>query len=117
MKKAERLAAMVRVLRSCGRCTAVALAERLGVTVRTVYRDAEVLRAAGLPLRGTRGQGYAYVDDVPVAVLALEDWEQAAVGDALTLCGLLWERERWRALASRVATAQMAGGGGAGRDG
>ena len=34
------------------------LAARLGVTPRTIYREMDALRAAGVDITGTRGQGY-----------------------------------------------------------
>ena len=37
--------------------TAAALAERFGVTLRTMYRDLESLRTAELPLVAERGRG------------------------------------------------------------
>lgn len=38
--------------------TAAALAERLGVTPRTIYRDVATLIAAGAPIEGEAGLGY-----------------------------------------------------------
>jgi predicted DNA-binding transcriptional regulator YafY len=61
MKRSERLFALAEHLR--GRRTGVtaeALAERFGVTVRTIYRDLDTLRAADLPLTAERGRGGGY---------------------------------------------------------
>jgi predicted DNA-binding transcriptional regulator YafY len=61
MRRTERLFALAEYLR--GRrtgITAEALAERFGVTVRTVYRDLDSLRAASLPLAAERGRGGGY---------------------------------------------------------
>jgi len=61
MQRTERLFALAEYLR--GRRTGVtaeALAERFGVTVRTMYRDLEALRAASLPLAAERGRGGGY---------------------------------------------------------
>src|SRR5437868_14793147 len=38
--------------------TAEALAETTGAGLRTIYRDIDRLRAAGLPIEGTRRMGY-----------------------------------------------------------
>lgn len=58
MRRSERLFAIAEHLR--GRrsgVTAAALAERFGVTLRTMYRDLESLRTAELPLVAERGRG------------------------------------------------------------
>src|SRR5690348_12230852 len=64
MQRTERLFALAEYLR--GRRTGVtaeALAERFGVTVRTMYRDLDALRAAALPLGAERGRGGGYALD------------------------------------------------------
>jgi len=43
--------------------TAEALADRFGVTVRTIYRDLATLQDAGMPLRADRGRGGGYALD------------------------------------------------------
>lgn len=61
MQRTERLFAIAEYLR--GRrtgITAEALAERFEVTVRTIYRDLDALRAAALPLAAERGRGGGY---------------------------------------------------------
>ncbi len=61
MHRTERLFALAEYLR--GRRTGVTaevLAERFGVTVRTMYRDLDALRAAALPLEAERGRGGGY---------------------------------------------------------
>jgi predicted DNA-binding transcriptional regulator YafY len=64
MRRRERLFAITEYLR--GRrlgVTAETLAERFGVTVRTVYRDLDSLRDAALPVRADRGRGGGYALD------------------------------------------------------
>src|SRR6185295_567926 len=64
MKRTERLFALAEYLR--GRRTGVTaetLAERFGVTVRTMYRDLDALRAASMPLAAERGRGGGYALD------------------------------------------------------
>jgi predicted DNA-binding transcriptional regulator YafY len=64
MRRTERLFALAEYLR--GRRTGVtaeALAERFGVTVRTIYRDLDALRAASMPLSAERGRGGGYALD------------------------------------------------------
>src|SRR5262245_8466146 len=64
MQRTQRLFALAEYLR--GRRTGVtaeALAERFGVTMRTIYRDLDALRAASLPLAAERGRGGGYALD------------------------------------------------------
>jgi predicted DNA-binding transcriptional regulator YafY len=64
MRRTERLFALAEYLR--GRRTGVtaeALAERFGVTIRTIYRDLDALRAAALPVGAERGRGGGYALD------------------------------------------------------
>ncbi len=54
---ADRLFQIVYLLLEQERMTADALAETLGVSVRTVYRDVEALSTAGVPVCTTQGKG------------------------------------------------------------
>ena len=64
MNRKTRLFALAEALRARRTgVTAEALAERFGVTVRTMYRDLATLQGAGLPLRADRGRGGGYALD------------------------------------------------------
>lgn len=64
MRRQARLFAIVEHLRARRTgVTAEALAERFGVTVRTIYRDLDALRDASLPLGADRGPGGGYALD------------------------------------------------------
>jgi len=58
--RASRLVTLVLLLQARGPWTAEELAERLGVSVRTIHRDVEALRQSGVPVRGERGPAGGY---------------------------------------------------------
>ena len=58
MRRADRLFQIVQLVRGRRLSTAEFLAERLEVSVRTVYRDIADLQAQGVPLEGAAGVGY-----------------------------------------------------------
>ena len=64
MNKTERLFALAEHLRARRTgVTAQQLAERFGVTLRTIYRDLEALQDAGMPIKADRGRGGGYALD------------------------------------------------------
>jgi predicted DNA-binding transcriptional regulator YafY len=64
MRKKSRLFAIAEALRARRTgVTASQLAERFGVTLRTIYRDIEALQDAGMPIRADRGRGGGYALD------------------------------------------------------
>lgn len=71
--RAGRLLSLLLILKNGGRFTALDLAERLGVSQRTVLRDLEVLSGAGVPVYGVRGAGggFELLDTFEQAVPAL----------------------------------------------
>jgi predicted DNA-binding transcriptional regulator YafY len=58
--RASRLVSLLLLLQTEGQLTAVELAERLGVSERTVQRDAHALALAGVPIASVRGAAGGY---------------------------------------------------------
>lgn len=58
MRRADRLFQIVQILRNRRLVTAKALAERLEVSERTIYRDIQDLSLSGVPVEGEAGVGY-----------------------------------------------------------
>lgn len=58
MRKSDRLFQLTNLLRAHQPLTATALAERLGVSERTIYRYMDDLSLAGIPVYGEAGVGY-----------------------------------------------------------
>jgi Predicted transcriptional regulator len=85
VKRVDRLYALVEELRAVlPRCVRPdALAERLGVSVRTVERDVAHLRRSGLPIVLRPGEGYRLAEGMALPPLNLTPEEAAAIGRAL----------------------------------
>ena len=82
MRRADRLFRIVQHLRGRRLTTAAFLGERLGVSLRTVYRDVRDLSLSGVPIEGEAGVGYRLKAgfDVPPLMFTLNEIEALAVG-------------------------------------
>lgn len=58
MRRADRLFALVQLIRGRRLSTAAWLAQRLEVSLRTIYRDVADLQVQGVPIEGEAGVGY-----------------------------------------------------------
>jgi predicted DNA-binding transcriptional regulator YafY len=85
MRRADRLFAILQALRGGRLLTAASLAERLEVSVRTIYRDISDLQAGGAPIDGERGVGFLLRDDFFLPPLALTPVEHEALRWGLAL--------------------------------
>jgi len=82
MRRADRLIDLVGRLRGQKLVTADFLAERLEVSVRTVYRDIATLQAQGFPIEGQAGVGYLLRGpvDLPPLTFDHDQLEALALG-------------------------------------
>jgi predicted DNA-binding transcriptional regulator YafY len=83
MRRADRLFLIIHALR--GRRTALParrLAETLGVSLRTVYRDVADLQVSGVPIEGEAGVGYLLRkgSDIPPLMFNADELEALVVG-------------------------------------
>jgi predicted DNA-binding transcriptional regulator YafY len=83
MRRADRLFLIINALR--GRRTALqarSLAQTLGVSLRTVYRDVADLQLSGVPIEGEAGVGYVLRkgSDIPPLMFNADELESLVVG-------------------------------------
>ena len=85
MARADRLLRLLQVMRQMpAPITALRLAEATEVSLRSLYRDIDGLRAAGARIEGERGYGYRLVEDFALPPLSFtrEELEVIALGMA-----------------------------------
>lgn len=83
MRKADRLFQIVQILRRTSRpVTAVAIAEELETSKRSVYRDIAALIGQRVPIRGEAGIGYVLEGgfDLPPLMLTADEIDAVALG-------------------------------------
>ena len=86
MRRADRLFDIIQTLRVASQpMTAATIAERLEVTVRTVYRDIATLQARRVPIEGAAGIGYVLRRgfDLPPLMFTADEIDAIAVGARL----------------------------------
>lgn len=85
MRRADRLFRLVEILRSKRLATGGWLAEQLGVSLRTLYRDIADLSLSGVPIEGEAGVGYRlrYRLDVPPLLFDPAELEALLVGSRM----------------------------------
>jgi predicted DNA-binding transcriptional regulator YafY len=83
MRRADRLFDIIQNLRmSPHPVTAAALADKLEVTVRTIYRDIAALQGSRVPIEGAPGLGYVLRRgfDLPPLMFTIEETDAIAIG-------------------------------------
>lgn len=105
MNRKDRLYALMERLRDGQLHTAEAMAQDLGVSIRTIYRDMEVLAASGVPVEGARGYGYTAQAAITLPPLNLTEAELDALHialGALAASGLEEHVPAARSLAAKI---------------
>jgi len=79
MRRTDRLFDIIQILRDGKLHRAQDIAERLEVSVRTIYRDMDTLTASGVPVEGERGVGYMATQAITLPPLTLSPAELEAL--------------------------------------
>jgi predicted DNA-binding transcriptional regulator YafY len=89
MHRTDRLYDLIQILRDGRLHRASEMADRLGVSVRTLWRDMATLMASGLPVEGERGVGYILRSPItlPPMMLTAAELEALRAGVRLVADG------------------------------
>lgn len=93
MPRTDRLFELIQCFRAGTLWRGEDLAEQLGVSVRTIYRDIATLIASGVPIEGAAGVGYVLRSPIFLPPLSLSAGEMAALQFALTLTARAGDQE------------------------
>lgn len=78
-KRLSRLTAILIQLQTRRIVTSTALAEKFGVSVRTIYRDIRALEAAGVPIYAEEGKGYSLMENYRIPPVMFTESEANAL--------------------------------------
>lgn len=124
MARDKRLYDLIQIMRDGRLRTASDLAQIMGVSTRTIWRDMAVMAATGLPVEGERGVGYILRAPLVLPPTVLTQDEAEALAEGLRRIAADPDHPRARAarsLLGKVATllpqAGFDGGGGGGGGG
>lgn len=87
MKRTDRLFDLIQLLRDGRLHRAQDLADRLDVSIRTIYRDMDTLIASGVPIMGERGLGYMATAAITLPPLNLTMTELEALHLGMSVVG------------------------------
>lgn len=106
MRRTDRLFDVIQILRDGRLHRASEMAERLDVSVRTIWRDVNTLMASGLPVEGERGVGYILRAPITLPPMILSAVELDALREGLRLAAISADvplARAARSLAKRIA--------------
>lgn len=85
MNRIDRLLALILYLQSRRTCTAEAMAEHFGLSVRTIYRDIAALGEAGVPILAEAGIGYSLMKGYLLPPVNFSEQEAYALSTGVML--------------------------------
>ncbi len=100
MRRTDRLFELIQILRDGRLHRGRDLAERLGVSLRTIYRDMDTLIASRIPIEGERGLGYMMTAPITLPPLNLTLQELEALHLGLAVVARATDEEMQKAAAS-----------------
>ncbi|MEE4187304.1 MAG: YafY family protein [Roseobacter sp.] len=87
MRRTDRLFDIIQILRDGKLHRAQDIADRLKVSVRTIYRDMDTLVVSGIPVSGERGVGYRITEAITLPPLTLTVAELEALNLGMAIVG------------------------------
>ncbi len=102
MKKFDRVIATLLVLQTKHVTKGSELAEKFGVSLRTVYRDIRSLENAGIPVYGEAGVGYSLVEGYKLPPVSFEENEAIALLMGEKFLGNLVDKNTQKAYNSAI---------------
>jgi predicted DNA-binding transcriptional regulator YafY len=103
MRRSERLAEIIELVRDGRLHRACDLAAKTGVSERTIYRDIVSLVASGVPIEGERGLGYILREPVFLPPMALSGVELEALTLGMEIVGKAADEDLSQAAMSLLA--------------
>ena len=97
MRRTDRLFELIQILRDGRLHRGKDLAERLEISLRTLYRDMDTLVASGIPVEGERGLGYMMTAPITLPPLNLTLTELEALHLGLSVVSKAADEELQRA--------------------
>ncbi|MBT8458536.1 MAG: YafY family transcriptional regulator [Boseongicola sp.] len=103
MRRTDRLFELIQILRDGRLHRGTDMAKRLGISLRTLYRDMDTLIASGVPVEGERGLGYMMTAPITLPPLNLSLTELEALHLGLAVVSKAADEELQSAAASLSA--------------
>ncbi|MFT4534987.1 MAG: putative DNA-binding transcriptional regulator YafY [Saprospiraceae bacterium] len=93
MNKFDRVISTLVLLQTKKVVKAAAIFERFGISLRTVYRDINTLRTAGIPIVGDTGIGYSIMEGYRLSPIMFNEGEAASLLTAEKFIGKMTDQD------------------------